>query len=176
VRIQASSGNPDIAIANSETLIIDLPFNSIGSSGSHNGGALEFGGDGKLYITTGDGWEGEFAGDSVQSLSTFTGKVLRVNADGSIPSDNPFYTQTTGIFRAIYALGLRNPYSISKHPDTNVLYINEARGNNKASIYIVEAGANYRHEGIGIGTERDQWADASGAGGELITGGARALD
>jgi len=172
VRIQASSGNPDIAIANSETLIIDLPFNSIGSSGSHNGGALEFGGDGKLYITTGDGWEGEFAGDSVQSLSTFTGKVLRVNADGSIPSDNPFYTQTTGIFRAIYALGLRNPYSISKHPDTNVLYINEARGNNKASIYIVEAGANYRHEGIGIGTERDQWADASGAGGELITGGA----
>jgi len=172
VRIQADSSNPDIAVVNSETLLIDLPFNSSSSSGSHNGGALEFGGDGKLYITTGDGWEGEFAGDPVQSLTTFTGKVLRINSDGSIPTDNPFYTQTVNTFRAIYALGLRNPFSMSKHPDTNELYINEARGNNKASIYIVEAEANFRHEGTGIGNTRNQWADASNAGGELITGGA----
>jgi len=118
VRIQASAGNADVADA-SETLLIDLPFNNSASSGSHNGGALEFGGDGKLYITTGDGWEGEFAGDAVQSLTTFTGKVLRINADGSIPTDNPFYLETTGSYRAIYALGLRNPYSMSKHPDTD---------------------------------------------------------
>jgi len=171
VRIKASIANPDIADP-AETLLIDLPFNSSSSSGSHNGGALEFGADGKLYITTGDGWEGEFAGDPVQSLNTFTGKVLRINSNGTVPNDNPFYSQTTGTYRAIYALGLRNPYSMSKHPNTGGLYINEARGNNKASIYVVEAAANYRHEGIGIGTARNQWADASGAGGELITGGA----
>ena len=174
VRIQTSVADPDVADAASETLLIDLPFNNTSSSGSHNGGALEFGSDGKLYITTGDGWTGEFEGDPVQSLNSFTGKVLRINLDGSIPSNNPFYTQTTGNYRAIYALGLRNPYSMSIHPDTGDLYINEARGNNKASIYVVEANANYQHEGsgTGLGVDRSIWADASGAGGELITGGA----
>jgi len=177
VRIKASASNPDVADASfGEQLLIDLPFNGTSSSGSHNGGALEFGSDGMLYITTGDGWEGEFAGDSVQSLTTFTGKVLRIDPDtsppGLPPTDNPFYNQTTGSYRAIYALGLRNPYSLSRHPDTGVLYINEARGNNKASIYVVEEAANYQHEGTGIGNTRNTWADASGAGGELITGGA----
>jgi len=172
-RIKASLSNPDVADTMvGEELLLDLPFNNTSSSGSHNGGALEFGGDGMLYITTGDGWEGEFAGDPVQSLTSFTGKVLRIEADGNIPASNPFYMQTTGDYRAIYALGLRNPYTMSKHPDTNTLYINEARGTNKASIYIVEAQANYQHEGSGIGVSRDPWANASSAGGELITGGA----
>ena len=184
VRIKASTVNPDVADltfnTSGEQLLIDLPFNNTapsggdagGSSGSHNGGALEFGADGKLYITTGDGWEGAFAGDPVQSLTSFTGKVFRINSDGSIPTDNPFYNATTGDYRAIYALGLRNPYSMSKHPDTGALYINEARGTNKASIYIVSAGANYQHEGTGLGTTTNAWSDASQAGGELITGGA----
>ena len=171
VQIKASTGNPDVADAG-ETLLIDLPFNSTMSSGSHNGGALEFGGDGKLYITTGDGWEGEFAGDSVQSLTTFTGKVLRINSDGSIPTDNPFYLETTGSYRGIYALGLRNPYSMSKHPDTNALYINEARGSKKDQVYVVQPRANYKHEGTGIGNAINPWATAADAGGELITGGA----
>ncbi len=171
VRIQASSANPNVANVG-ETLIIDLPYNDSASSGSHNGGALEFGADGKLYITTGDGWEGEFAGDPVQSLTTFTGKVLRINADGSIPQDNPFYAETTGDFRAIYALGLRNPYSMSKHPDTGGLYINEARGSRKDSVYLLESRANYTHEGSGIGNARNPWARAADAAGELITGGA----
>lgn len=171
VRIRASDANPDIADAG-ETLLIDLPFNNTMSSGSHNGGALEFGGDDKLYITTGDGWEGEFAGDGVQSLTTFTGKVLRINSDGSIPMDNPFYAETSGQYRAIYALGLRNPYSMSRHPDTNVLYINEARGSKKDQVYVVQARANYQHEGSGIGNVTNPWATAADAGGELITGGA----
>ncbi|GHA04338.1 hypothetical protein GCM10008090_12100 [Arenicella chitinivorans] len=171
VRIQASAENPDLALAG-EVLLLDLPFNDTASSGSHNGGALEFGSDGALYITTGDGWEGEFAGDPVQSLTTFTGKVLRINHDGSVPNDNPFYSQTTGDYRAIYALGLRNPYSISRHPDTGVLYLNEARGSNKDRVYELVAGANYQHEGSGIGTAMAPWATAADAGGELITGGA----
>ncbi|MEO0367420.1 MAG: PQQ-dependent sugar dehydrogenase [Pseudomonadota bacterium] len=173
VRIKASTANPDVADA-SETLVIDLPFNNTDASGSHNGGALEFGSDGKLYITTGDGWQNSDVGDEgdpVQSLTTFTGKVLRVNTDGSIPNDNPFYATTTGNFRSIYALGLRNPYSMSKHPDTGELYINEARGSRKDQVYLVEAGVNYQHEGSGIGSNRAPWATAADAAGELITGG-----
>lgn len=176
VRLQASVANPDLADLsfgiNGEELLFEMPFNNTQASGSHNGGAVEFGGDGKLYITTGDGWESEFAGDPVQSLTTYTGKVFRLNPDGSIPTDNPFYNQTTGNYRAIYALGLRNPFSMSRHSETGLLYINEARGLNKADIYLVEAGANYGHEGTGIGTPRSPWANASGAGSELITGGA----
>lgn len=175
VRLKAAA-NPDLADpAFGEELLIDLPFNATLASGSHNGGALEFDDDGKLFITTGDGWTGDFEGDPVQSLSSFTGKVLRINADGTIPMDNPFYGQTSGSYRAIYALGLRNPYSMSKNRASGKLYINEARGNNKASIYLLEAGANYGHEAaanVTIGTPTSPWADASGAGGELITGGA----
>ena len=178
VRIRESATTPGISDSsygtNGEQLLINLPFNSTSSSGSHNGGAVEFGGDGFLYITTGDGWEGEFQGDPVQSLSSFTGKVLRISADGGIPDSNPFYFQASGDYRSIFALGLRNPYSMSLNPDTGDLYINEARGTNKAEIYLLEAGANYQHEGTGSdsGTNRTPWANASGAGGELITGGA----
>ncbi len=178
VRIKASMADPDIAdMGFGEQLLLDLPFNDTFSSGSHNGGALEFAqlnldSEQMLYITTGDGWEGEFAGKPVQSLSSFTGKVLRIAANGDIPQNNPFYNQTTGTYRAIYALGLRNPYSMSKHPDSGQLYINEARGTDKATIYLVESEANYQHEGTGIGNIRNPWANAATAGGELITGGA----
>ena len=171
VRIKTSAGNPNIAEPGSEEVLIELPYNSSASSGSHNGGAIEFGADGKLYITTGDGWNG---GDVVQSLSTFTGKVVRINSDGTIPEDNPFYEKANGAYRAIYALGLRNPYSISRHPDSGLLYINEAGGDKKASIFIVEPGANYGHQGYnGIGEQKEEWGNgASGASGSLITGGA----
>ena len=133
VRLKASVNNPNIGDASSEEVLIELPFNNDEASGSHNGGAIEFGPDGKLYITTGDGWNG---GDPVQQLDSFTGKVLRINPDGSIPSDNPFINQTEGAYQAIYALGLRNPYSMSKHPETGVLYVNEAGGDAKASIFM----------------------------------------
>ncbi|MGI9333572.1 MAG: LamG-like jellyroll fold domain-containing protein, partial [Gammaproteobacteria bacterium] len=158
--------------AGSEELLIELPFNASKSSGSHNGGALEFGADDKLYVTTGDGWSG---GDPVQSLDTYTGKLLRIGADGSLPMDNPFYDHklTAGPHRAIYALGLRNPFSMSFNPNDGKLYINDAVGTKKATVYIVEASANYGHQGhSNIGKRSLPWANASGAGGVLITGGA----
>lgn len=173
VRIKASTSNPNIADSTfGEELLLEMPFNNEISTGSHNGGALEFGDDGTLFISTGDGWEGDYPGDSVQSLSTFTGKIFRINSDGTIPTDNPFYGQTSGDYRAIFALGLRNPYSMAKHPTTGSIYINEARGTNKAQIYVLEAAANYGHEGYGVGNSRSPWADAANAGGQLVTGGA----
>ena len=194
VRIKASTANPDLADASfGEQLLFEVPFNSASnaSSGSHNGGAVEFGADGKLYFTTGDGWEDSTegsAGDPVQSLTTFTGKVFRINRDGSIPSDNPFYNSTSGNYRAIYALGLRNPYSMSSHPQTGILYVNDAyqyltTDSHKADIFILEAGANYRYHRdwnfdppFTIGNVRYPWANAAagstGLSDYLVTGGA----
>lgn len=175
VRIQVSNSNANLANPSSETLIMHLPFNDNEATGSHNGGALQFGPDGKLYIATGDALSGA---DPVQSLESFTGKILRINSNGSIPTDNPFYNQASGNFRAIYALGLRNPFSMSLHPTTNEIYVNDVTsGNGKARVYLLEAGANYRHRGpddpavADIGTETSFWARPSNAGGEVITGG-----
>jgi glucose/arabinose dehydrogenase len=53
------------------------------------------------------------------------GKVLRINSDGSIPTDNPFYTTATGKNRAIWALGLRNPFKAAAQPGTNRVFVNE---------------------------------------------------
>ena len=73
------------------------------SRGYHSGGALAFGPDDKLYITVGDATQHIFA----QSISTPIGKVLRIERDGSIPSDNPFPDSP------VYTLGHRNMYGIA---------------------------------------------------------------
>ena len=175
VRITADPSNPNKALPESEFTLIELPFNATTSSGSHNGGDMLFGHDGKLYFTTGDGWNG---GDDVQSLSTYTGKLFRINSDGSIPEDNPFLDQTTGPFQAIYALGLRNPYTMAINPMNGNIYIHDAVGSKKANIYQIKGdqssgGANFGHDGFeGIGNLTSVWVDASSAGGKLITGGA----
>lgn len=169
VRVQQDPADPSRALPG-ETLLLEMPFNASSSSGSHNGGALRFGADGMLYITTGDGWSG---GDPVQSLSTYTGKVFRIRPDGSIPTDNPFYAQASGSLRAIYALGLRNPYTLTREPLTGQMLIGEANGADKADVLRVEAGANYRHQGYGgIGQSRARWANGAAAGNKMITGGA----
>ena len=170
VRIQQDPSDPSRALPG-ETVLLDLPFNSSSASGSHNGGALRFGADGMLYITTGDGWSG---GDSVQSLATFTGKVLRIAPDGQIPSSNPFYGQASGDYRAIYALGLRNPYTLSRNDQNGWLVIGEANGAEKANLLRVESAANYRHQGFaGIGNSTLRWANGASAGSVvLVTGGA----
>ncbi|WP_232056365.1 PQQ-dependent sugar dehydrogenase [Tuwongella immobilis] len=100
----------------SELVIVEYP-----SATSHNAGGLHFGPDGKLYIATGDA----VRENTVQSLTALNGKMLRFNPDGTIPEDNPFYTQTTGIHRSIWATGLRNPFTFAIHPETGVMFIND---------------------------------------------------
>lgn len=169
VRIEVDANDPDLIVPGSETLLLDLPFNGSASSGSHNGGALEFGGDGLLYISSGDGWNG---GDPVQSLSTYTGKLLRIAADGSIPTDNPFYGQTSGALRATFALGCRNPFSMTVRAADGALFINETTGANKSDVFEVAAGANFGHQGYGgIGIDTPPWLNSS-TGGHLNTGSA----
>ena len=173
VRITQDPADPTRALPGSERLLLDLPYNSSQSSGSHNGAAVRFGADGMLYASTGDGWNG---GDGVQSLSTATGKLFRVAPDGTIPTDNPFYSQASGDNRAIFALGLRNPFSMSLNPASGNLYVHDASGGDKTDILLVRPSANYGHQGYsGIGIDSPVWhnAEVENTGADkLITGGA----
>ena len=95
-------------------------------SGSHTIGGIRFGADGKLYVATGDG-AGFFGTDEhafrAQDLDHLSGKILRVNTDGTGPSDNPFFTGDPDANRSkVYAYGFRNPYRFNFEPGTNDLY------------------------------------------------------
>jgi putative heme-binding domain-containing protein len=104
----------------------------------HQGGAIHFGKDSKLYVAIGD----QTAGKPAQDLGSLLGKMLRINPDGSIPSDNPFFTRATGKYRAIWALGLRNPFTFAVQPETGRLFINDV-GGIAEEINEGIAGANY---------------------------------
>lgn len=135
-RFTASAGNPDVVQAGSELPILDLPTLD---AGNHNGGAIHFGPDGKLYVAVGD----NAVGSNAQSLTTRFGKMLRINPDGSIPTDNPFYGTTTGDNRAIWALGLRNPFTFAFQPGTGRMHINDVGEGTWEEINRGQAGANY---------------------------------
>jgi len=104
-RVSRFTANGDVAVAGSETVLLEL--DNLSSATNHNGGAIHFGIDGKLYIAVGENANGANA----QSFANLLGKMLRINADGTIPADNPFFTDGTviGKNKAIWALGLRNP-------------------------------------------------------------------
>jgi glucose/arabinose dehydrogenase len=120
-----------------EDKLVDLP--ALSSSTHHNGGALHFGPDGKLYVGVGNN---TVSADS-QDLSTPLGKLLRFNDDGSIPSDNPYFATQGGLARAIWAYGLRNPFTFAIQPGSGRIHINDVGENTWEEIDVGSAGANY---------------------------------
>jgi glucose/arabinose dehydrogenase len=119
------SGDPNRADASSarQILFIEQPF------ANHNGGQLQFGPDGYLYVGMGDGGSGGDPGNRAQSLNTLLGKMLRIDVDADsdlvpyvIPGNNPF-TQTPGALPEIWAVGLRNPWRFSFDRVTGDLWI-----------------------------------------------------
>ncbi len=104
----------------------------------HQGGALHFGIDGKLYIGIGE----QTAGAPAQQLDTFLGKILRINPDGTIPDDNPFVDRTRGKYRAIWAHGCRNPFTFAIRKADGLMFINDVGGKSE-EINIGRSGANY---------------------------------
>jgi glucose/arabinose dehydrogenase len=72
-------------------------LSNLSAATNHNGGAIHFGSDGKQYV--GDGENANSANS--QSMSNLLGKMLRINPDGTIPTDNPFYATANGVNRAI---------------------------------------------------------------------------
>ena len=138
--IIASAGSPPTATSRFPAARSDiLDLNNLSSATNHNGGAIHFGPDGKLYIAVGENANGA----NSQSLNTLLGKMLRINPDGSIPTDNPYYYQTTGINRAIWAIGLRNPFTFAFQPGTGMMYIDDVGENTWEEIDQGVAGSNY---------------------------------
>ena len=134
-RFTASTSNPDVAATGSETTIIDLD-NLDGSY--HNAGAIQFGTDGKLYVAAGDNGHSSDA----QSVSNRLGKILRINADGTIPTDNPFFN-TSGAKKEVWAYGLRNPFTFGFKPGTSTMYINDVGQDTWEEINKGASGANF---------------------------------
>ncbi|UQN09773.1 PQQ-dependent sugar dehydrogenase [Deinococcus sp. QL22] len=96
VRIRYVNGSLD-------TNSLQVLIKGIGRNKFHNGGRLRYGPDGKLYATTGDAQNAQFA----QDLNNLAGKVLRLNPDGSVPSDNPFANSY------VWSYGHRNPQGLA---------------------------------------------------------------
>ena len=136
-RFTASAANPDVVAAGSEVQLLNLP--NLSSATNHNGGAIHFGTDGRLYIAVGENANSANA----QSLNTTLGKILRINADGSIPSDNPFLGQTTGMNQAIWAMGLRNPFTFSIDRTNGRIHLNDVGQDTWEEVNQGVAGSNY---------------------------------
>jgi glucose/arabinose dehydrogenase len=136
-RVIRVTADGDRTVVGSEKLILRL--DNLSSATNHNGGALHFGEDGRLYVAVGDNANG----DNAQSLGNLKGKLLRINKGGTIPPSNPFYDEATGRNRGIWALGLRNPFSFAIQPHTSKMFINDVGERTWEEINRGAAGANY---------------------------------
>jgi glucose/arabinose dehydrogenase len=136
-RFTASAANPDVVAAGSEVQLLNLP--TLSSATNHNGGAIHFGTDGKLYIAVGDNANSANA----PLLTTTLGKLLRINADGSTPSDNPFLSQTSGINQLIWGRGLRNPFNFAVDPVNGRIHLNDVGQDTWEEVNHAIAGANF---------------------------------
>jgi glucose/arabinose dehydrogenase len=166
----------DYRVQSPEEFILNLdPL----TNGNHNGGAIHFGPDGKLYVAVGE--NGVAA--NAQNLNNRFGKILRINPDGSIPADNPttfdgISGSTTGVNRSIWAVGLRNPYTFAFQSGTGRMFINDVGGGNFEEVNEGRAGANYgwpQTEGnlpAGVSGVTYPLSVYSSAGGAAIAGGA----
>jgi glucose/arabinose dehydrogenase len=141
---QASPGNPNVADpAETVLLVIAQPF------ANHNGGMVEFGPDGFLYIGMGDGGSANDPGDRAQDTTQLLGKILRIDVDHpaagqpySSPLSNPFSGADPGRDE-IYAYGFRNPWRFSFDRDTGQLYAGDVGQGQVEEIDVVTLGGNY---------------------------------
>lgn len=142
-RFRVSTSNPDSADPSTEVVLLEQsqPFDN------HNGGQLEFGPDGYLYVAFGDGGSSGDPLGNGQNRSTLLGKIVRINVDSTfgmqrytIPPDNPFYGDTTKK-QEIFAYGLRNPWRFSF--DQQTLWCADVGQNTWEEIDTIVGGKNY---------------------------------
>jgi len=135
-RVSRFVATGNVAPPDREEIVLDL---DLLPGDIHNGGSMVFGADEKLYVSVGDGGDAGYA----QSLASLLGKILRLNPDGSIPADNPFYGQLEGKYRAIWAYGLRNPFSMAYDSSAKRLLANDVGGNAYEEVNQILPGRNY---------------------------------
>ncbi len=132
------SSDPNVADPNSAQTIltIDQP------AANHNGGQLQFGPDGYLYIGTGDGGRADDPWDNAENLGVLLGKMLRLDVSGgtpyAVPPDNPFVGRADAR-PEIWAYGLRNPWRFSFDRATGDLYIADVGQNAWEEIHVQPA-------------------------------------
>ena len=136
------SGRADVS-TESVVLEIDQPFSN------HNGGMIEFGPDGTLYVGVGDGGSGGDPRGNGQNPGTLLGTVLRIlprsarQGDGyTIPATNPFIRSPDGR-PEVWAYGFRNPWRFSLDPRTGSLWVGDVGQGDREEIDLVERGGNY---------------------------------
>ena len=144
-----------------KTIIEGIPANQ-----NHTGCRLEFSPDGKLFMTTGDADQA----DGAQKLDQLQGKILRFNADGSVPADNPFVGKE-GARPEIWSYGHRNPQGLAFQPGTGRLYESEHGPLHGDEVNLIDKGANYgwpvishRREAEGMRTPLVEITPAVGPG------------
>ena len=142
-RVSRFTAAADLNTASPASELVLWEDDAATTTGAHHGASLAFGPDGKLYVSTGDNGQPP---DS-QSLTSYHGKILRLNPDGSAPSDNPFVDGPGGNKDEIWAYGLRNPYRMTFEPASGRLYVADVGGNTHATsveeLDLVARGANY---------------------------------
>ncbi len=135
------SSDPDVASPQERALLeIDQPFSN------HNGGQLQFGPDGFLYIGMGDGGSGGDPRQNGQDPGTLLGALLRIDVDAgdpyAVPADNPFVDRADARDE-LYAYGLRNPWRFSFDRCDGRLFLADVGQNQWEEVNLVEAGGNY---------------------------------
>ncbi len=138
------SANPNVAdTAEKIILTIAQPF------ANHNGGMIEFGPDGFLYVAMGDGGSGDDPGNRAQDINNLLGKILRIDIDhpnGTIPysspGSNPFFGSTAGADE-VFAYGMRNPWRFSFDRGTGQLYAGDVGQGTWEEVDIITNGGNY---------------------------------
>lgn len=158
-RFLLPSGN--VVSPSSEAVLVD---NMPSPAGNHNAGDLQFGKDGHLYVTIGDGGC-DYAGnsgcagsnDAARDTHVLTGKVLRITSDGGIPADNPFQGAGTGACavtgfttagnhcRETFAWGFRNPFRLAMDPNAagTRVFVNDVGQGLWEEVDELQAGADY---------------------------------
>ncbi len=133
----------DTVVGGSERVIFELPDVPTATKW-HMGGAMRFGTDGKLYIAVGNHEDSKqpVSSSNSQKISTAFGKLLRINADGTVPTDNPFFN-TAGSYPAVWALGFRNPFVLDIQPGTGLTYIGDVGDSSWEEVNRGQAGGNY---------------------------------
>ena len=142
-RFSVSSADPNVADPSSEVVLLDIPQ----PYSNHNGGCVQFGPDGYLYIGMGDGGSGNDPDANGQDQTVLLGKMLRIDVDNptpplnyGIPPSNPFVGSSTAL-PEIWAYGMRNPWRFSFDRMNGDLWIGDVGQNAWEEIDYEPAGS-----------------------------------
>ncbi len=185
-RYRVSKTDPNVADPASEEILLDIeqPYKN------HNGGAIEFGPDGFLYVAMGDGGARNDPKAAGQNRSQLLGSILRIDVDSKsdgksygIPKDNPF-VGVANVRPEIYAHGIRNPWRIAFDRKTGRLWCGDVGQDLWEEVNVIVKGGNYgwsNHEGShafgnrpkveGVSTPIDPVWEYDHSVGKSITGG-----